>query len=152
MIREIRAEEAPKLYDCLAALAGHHNAVSEHFSGLYPIKPHDAVLSDMQQQIKEGGTKVAVVEENGSIVGFAKLELIARCGYLTYLVVLEPYRGKGYGSMLMDWVMETFRAADIHAIELKVVAGNEAIHLYEKYGFRLSSHIMRYDAAMPAKG
>ena len=33
----------------------------------------------------------------------------------------------------------------VNSIEVKVAAGNDAIRLYEKYGFRLSAQILRLD-------
>ena len=44
--------------------------------------------------------------------------------------------------MLMDWAMKFFSEKGITQIEVKVVAGNEAIHLYEKYGFKINAHIL----------
>lgn len=61
------------------------------------------------------------------------------------MVVLPEYRGKGYGKALMDWAMQAFRLMNVHSIEVKVAAGNDAIHLYEKYGFRINAQILRLD-------
>jgi len=40
--------------------------------------------------------------------------------------------------------MNTFRNYRIKHIEVKVIDGNDAIHLYEKYGFRMNAHILCY--------
>ena len=56
--------------------------------------------------------------------------------------MLKEYRGKGYGKALMDWAMSSFDRNGVHQIEVKVVDGNEAIHLYEKYGFKMNAHIL----------
>ena len=45
----------------------------------------------------------------------------------------------------MDWAMQVFRQRGINSIEVKVVAGNDAIRLYEKYGFQLNAQILRLD-------
>lgn len=42
----------------------------------------------------------------------------------------------------MDWAMENFEKCGAEKIQVKVVDGNEAIHLYEKYGFRINAHIL----------
>ena len=63
-------------------------------------------------------------------------------GKLDYLVVLPEARGKGYGRQLMDWAMQAFEDSSVHRIAVKVIDGNAAIHLYEKYGFQINAHIL----------
>ena len=58
-------------------------------------------------------------------------------------IVLAEFRGHGYGGVLMDWAMETFRALGVSRIEVKVVDGNAAaLRLYEEYGFKMNAHIL----------
>ena len=82
------------------------------------------------------------MENETEIAGFAKVDLDGKKGKLDYLVVLEEYRGRGYGKMLMDWAMAAFRENGVAEIEVKVVDRNPAIHLYEAYGFRMNAHIL----------
>ncbi len=64
---------------------------------------------------------------------------------MDYLVILEEYRGMGFGKKFMDWAMQIFAERGIQQIEVKVVDGNETVHLYEKYGFKMNAHILTYD-------
>lgn len=58
-------------------------------------------------------------------------------------MILKEHRGKGCGKLLMDWAMRLFEEYDIHRIEVKAVDGNDdAIRLYEKYGFKINAHIL----------
>ncbi len=66
-------------------------------------------------------------------------------GKLDYLVIMKEYRGRGFGKRLMDWAIRMFAEHEIQQIEVKVVDGNETIHLYEKYGFKMNAHILMYD-------
>ena len=143
-IREIMAEEIPKLYACLKALSEYHNEVSLNHKGSYPTKPYEQTLEKFKNDIGSGVSRFAVTEDGEKISGFCKIDLEADCGKLDYLIVLAEYRGKGYGGALMDWAMSRFRESGIRKIELKVVAGNEVIHLYEKYGFKINAYILRY--------
>lgn len=143
-IRQITAEEIPELYNCVKALSEYHNEVSLYHKGSYPTKPYEETLEKFARDHVSGISEFAVVEDSGEIAGFCKIDLVPDCGKLDYLIVLEQYRGKGYGGALMDWAMARFRDAGIRKMELKVVAGNEAIHLYEKYGFKINAHILRY--------
>ena len=90
--------------------------------------------------------KSAVIEENGEITGFCKVDLHGDgTGKLDYLVVLPQCCGRGYGKALMDWAMAVFSESGVRKIEVKVVDGNDAIHLYEKYGFRMNAHLLVHE-------
>lgn len=145
MIREIHSEETGKLYECLEALAENHNKVSVHFKGRYPQTPSLEKTRQFKSELEEGRSRIAVIENSGNIVGFCKIGTDGKTGILEYLVVLDRDRGKGYGAALMDWALNTFRKLGINEIDVKVVYGNEAIHFYEKYGFRERSVIMTLD-------
>lgn len=141
-IREINSSEVPELLECLSALAEHHNRVSVNFKGSYPLISHEDTLASFSASLENGTSRIAVLESPEKIIGFCKIDITDKDGYLSHLVVLKEYRGSGYGKMLMDWAMEQFRKSGVRNIELKVVDGNEAIHLYEKYGFKIKSHIL----------
>ena len=46
----------------------------------------------------------------------------------------------------LDWAMKTFAEHHINQVDVKVIDGNDAIHFYEKYGFKTKSHILSYSA------
>ena len=146
MIREINSEETGKLYECLEALAAHHNKVSAYFKGRYPLTPSGEKIIQFKSDLEEGKSLIAVIENDRVIVGFCKIDTDGSTGVLEYLVVLDQERGKGYGTALMDWALSTFRNLGINKIDVKVVYGNDAVRLYEKYGFRERSVIMTLEA------
>lgn len=141
-IREINKLEVPKLLECLSALAEHHNSVSTNFKGSYPLKPYEDTLASFSEGLEKGTSRIAVADSPEKIIGFCKIDITGDTGELTHLAVLQEYRGSGYGKLLMDWAMEQFRKSTVRHIEVRVVDGNEAIHLYEKYGFKMRSHIL----------
>lgn len=141
-MREISSKETEKLYECLEALAEHHNRVSAHFKGCYPLTPFEQTVRRFAGEIEEGSSRIAVEEEGGTVIGFCKINTGGSTGVLEYLVVLERERGKGHGAALMDWALGRFRELGIRDIEVKVVYGNDAVRLYEKYGFREKSVIL----------
>ena len=83
-----------------------------------------------------------MIELDGKAAGFCKIDRKDGQGKVDYLMVLEAYRGRGFGRELMDWAMEAFEEEKISLIEVKVVEGNPTIHLYEKYGFRVNAQLM----------
>ena len=148
-MREIGAAETGKLRECLLALAEHHNKVSVHFKGCYPKAPVEQTLKNFSADLESGKSAIAVIEDNDSVIGFCKTDIDGEYGVIEYLVVLEEQRGKGYGAELMDWAMSRFRASGASTIDVKVADGNNAVTLYEKYGFRMNAHILRQTRNRP---
>lgn len=143
-VREINENEVTNLFMCVSQLSEYHNQVSENFKGFYPSKPYEETLENFCANLRKHLSHIAVIEDSSNIAGFCKvdIDILHRTGKLDYLIVLEEYRGRGYGVKLMDWAMDTFHKNNINHIEVKVIAGNEAIHLYEKYGFKVNAHIL----------
>ena len=143
-MRLLAYEETGRLAECLEALAAHHNEVSVHFRGAYPKRPYEDTLASFREDVRGGRSRIAVIEE-GKILGFCKIDIDGADGKLDYLVVLKEARGKGYGGLLLVWALDAFRDSGVRRIELRVVDGNDAAGFYEKYGFRINSHVMRLD-------
>lgn len=141
-MREITEKEVGGLRECLEALAVHHNRASVHFKGAYPSRPYEATLSGFAGALAQGEARIAVAEEAGAVVGFCKVDLAGENGKLDYLAVLPACRGRGYGKALMDWAMGVLEENGVRRVEVKVVDGNDAIHLYERYGFQMNAHIL----------
>ena len=145
-LREIDAGETSALLECITQLSEHHNRISVNFKGSFPRRPYKETIRDFTDSMKRNESLIAVVEEPNKVVGFCKIDIADNTGKLDYLVVLQEYRGKGCGRQLMDWAMTVFKEHHISHIDVKVVDGNDAIHFYEKYGFRTKSHILSYSA------
>lgn len=142
VIREIHESEIQKLFPHVAALSEYHNQVSTNFKGAYPSRPYESTLETFEKNVACGESKIAVLDLSGEIAGFCKVDLHGDKGKLDYLVVMEEYRKNGYGGMLMDWAMKQFRDNQVSQIEVKVVDGNEAVHFYERYGFKMNAHLL----------
>lgn len=141
-MREINPDETGRLYDCLEALAKHHNQVSVYFKGYYPLMPSEQKIAQFRNELEMGRSRIAVVENDDQVTGFCKINTDGSTGILEYLVVLEQERGKGYGAAFMDWALDTFRKLGINDIDVKAVYGNDAIRFYRKYGFKEKSVIL----------
>ena len=144
-MRELQGSEIYELGECLRELAEHHNLVSVHFKGTYPKKPYTETLQAFDADVRNGKSRIAIIESEDRIIGFCKLDIVEKQGKIDCLVVLKEYRSKGYGDMLMEWAIGLFRQYGVNQIEVKVADGNSAISFYEKYGFRINAHILRTD-------
>ena len=146
MLREMTdPTEVDALLPFLKALSAHHNDVSTYFHGAFPSRPYAVTLDLFRDALRSGQSRFAVVEDGGTLAGFAKIDIdkAADHGKLDYLIVLDAYRGMGYGKALMDWAMGAFADAEIGTIEIKVIEGNNAAQFYEKYGFRPIARMYR---------
>jgi ribosomal-protein-alanine N-acetyltransferase len=88
-------------------------------------------------------------------VGFGLLRSIAGEAELLLLAVHPDHRGQAHGRRLLDRCMSEAEGSGAQAMFLEVRAGNPAIHLYSKAGFRqynvrrdyyVGSNGNRYDA------
>ena len=144
-MRELDYQETDRLEECLKELAEHHNEVSNGFKGCYPKRPFAETLESFREDVQGGKSRIAVVEENGRILGFCKTDVCGAEGKIDYLIVLKEARGSGYGNDLMDWAVDTLKQSGVNRIEVRVVDGNNAVRFYEKYGFRINAQILRMD-------
>ena len=144
-MRELTGGEAYRLEECLRQLAEHHNEVSTDFKGCYPKKPYAEILKSFEEDMGSGKARIAVIEEEERILGFCKISSCGDAGTVDYLIVLKEARGKGYGDDLFEWAMDGLKQRGASRIEVKVVAGNDAIRFYEKHGFRVCSLVLRKD-------
>lgn len=77
-----------------------------------------------------------VLEENGRILGYGNLRVLAGEGEVQRIAVLPTWRGLGLGRKLMGAMIDSAREKKVDAITLEVRAGNMAARkLYESYGF-----------------
>ena len=141
-MREITPNEVSKLYDCIRELSDYHNTKSVNFKGCYPLNPYEKTLESFEAALRKNESHIAVTEIENQIIGFCKVDINGENGKLDYLVVKEKFRGKGFGKELKNWAMIMFDRNNVKHIEVKVVDGNPTIHLYEKLGFKMKSHIL----------
>lgn len=142
-MREIGPEEEPKLRGCLEELTRHHNSVSINFKGCYPKQPFEETLARFSSDVDAGRSSIAVIEAEDRVIGFCKINYGNAVGDLEYLIVSEDHRGKGYGAQLMEWALNRFEGLGIRDIDVKVADGNNALTLYERYGFKMNAHLLR---------
>ncbi|GAB78040.1 ribosomal-protein-alanine N-acetyltransferase [Austwickia chelonae] len=86
-----------------------------------------------------------VGEDEEGICGYAGLDLGGEVADVMTVAVAPRAQGRGYGRMLLDWLMSTARHAGARYLMLEVRADNDAaIGLYETAGFMRLSVRRRY--------
>ena len=83
------------------------------------------------------GYHCAVVERDGTVVGYGVLSVAAGEAHILNLCIDPTYRELGYGERLLDEILSMARKAEVGEVFLEVRPSNEkAIALYMKKGFR----------------
>ena len=143
VIEQLNYIDIGKVISVLNSLADHHNKTSEYFSGVFPTKSFEQIISEISQKVKNGLSIVETIKINNQIIGFSQCTIEKNIGELEYLAILPEYRNRGYGTLLMDRAMKYFEHQPIKRIDIRIVYGNdEAKNFYERYGFRPSLQIM----------
>ncbi|MBQ6885141.1 MAG: ribosomal protein S18-alanine N-acetyltransferase [Clostridia bacterium] len=83
------------------------------------------------------GTSFYVAQVDNEIVGYMGISKIAGEGYVTNIAVLSPYRHRGIGKKILEYVIESSKN-ELEFISLEVRVSNKtAISLYEHFGFEI---------------
>lgn len=129
-------------------LAEADNDILKCWPAVKALRPHlseDQFLPMVKEMLTEG-YMLAFLEDNGvvaSIIGFRYQQFLfsGKHIYIDDLSTLPEHRQKGYGSMLLDYVIDYARKRGYSAVTLD--SGYQRIdahRLYLNKGFILSSH------------
>lgn len=109
----------------------------------------EAVVALVDEHLRPAGYRLVGVFEDGrdalSVIGFHQAWSTAwgKHIYVGDLSTLPHARGRGYASMLLDWVVAEARRLGCEAVHLDSGVGADratAHRLYMRHGFRISSH------------
>ena len=143
-------DQLPLLVDPLKELAAHHNRVAKYFAGRYPILPIESSLEATRKEMEKDEARVEVIYCGDEIVGYCKVSIDKGMGDVDWLFVRKDMRKRGYAKKLMDNGLAFLKSKGITFVELMCVYGNdEAEHFYQKYGFRIRTHILSMDIDKP---
>ncbi|WP_300719447.1 GNAT family N-acetyltransferase [uncultured Desulfovibrio sp.] len=99
----------------------------DHLSQYYQLSPGQRayfILEDDKGQVAGG-------------VGIAEFDGFEKCAELQKLYLTDAWKGKGYGSKLMETALEYARSAGYERVYLEThINLQTALCLYEKFGFQ----------------
>ena len=110
------------------------------------IKEGEQSTEFIENTLANDESDILVCEENGKVVGFILLQsktrpdfdfmLPGKYCYIMDVIVTENFRGKGYGTALMNSAKEWAKERECSFINLDVLTNNpDAIRLYKTLGF-----------------
>lgn len=86
-----------------------------------------------------------ILEIDGVLGGYIGTWIEEEHSEIINFLVLKEYQGNGFGSMMLEFVIELVKSVGVPQISLEVRKSNEkAISLYEKYGFAYSHTRKQY--------
>ena len=95
----------------------------------------NSIFNDFKQN---AFTKYFIYMEKSNIIGVVNYYDLYERFELSYIEVLEKFRNKKIGSLLMEYLIQKGSEKGINNITLEVNINNKyAIELYKKYGFKI---------------
>ncbi len=145
-IRELLPEDAEKMIEYLKKIGGETDNLTFGKEGLpVTIEQEREFLQQShssRQSVQYGAWKCGEIVGHCNLSGFPRR--MSHRAEMS-LAIIKSQWNKGIGSMLMEKLIEYARQNDIEIIQLEVRSDNEnAIHVYEKYGFRRIGTIPAY--------
>lgn len=118
------------------------NYVNKDINGINEL---GKLLHKNYQFYKDEFLNCVVVEENNKIIGFATYSIIYERGEIVDIIIEPKMRFRGYGSKLLNFIVEMIRKNGCVNITLEVNSTNvAAINLYNKLGFEVVAVRKKY--------
>lgn len=114
---------------------------------MHQLRDHldeEAFVRRVQSQ-RDDGYRLVYVEEEGDpvgVAGFRILEMLSRGRFLYVddLVTAEEHRGRGFGTQLVEWLIDHAREAGCRRVDLDSgVQRGQAHRFYHARGFQKSA-------------
>jgi ribosomal protein S18 acetylase RimI-like enzyme len=144
LIREYEDSDAAELEECFVELQDFELRLDAYLADSRTVVKQ--YLAHMFSRCAETEGKVFVAESEQRVAGFisvwakVKAKMIEEkeyeYAYISDLVILPAYRGRGLGHALLSKAEEYARAAGATTLRIGVLAKNDvARNLYQKFGF-----------------
>lgn len=137
---------------CTIRLAGPHEDLGPAAAVMMQLRTHltrDAFIEQARRQMREGGYRLAVLEEGGivrAVAGFRIWEMLHSGNhmYVDDLVTDADSRSSGLGGRLLNWLKEVARKEGCRHLELDSGVQRDAAHrFYFRQGMTISSYHFR---------
>ena len=126
-----------------------YDEIAQSFDTFLELRPHlrskEIFVTQVMEQYKEGYEIIAAYEQDDVVacIGFRFLTTLAwgKILYIDDLITKEKIRGKGYGKILLDHVIQIAREHLCKEVHLDTGYARHAAHkVYLKQGFEFNCH------------
>lgn len=95
--------------------------------------------------LKEDNIIFRVLLNDNDVIGYYSFAHIVDEGHINNIAVKKEYQSKGFGTMLMNDMIDIAKQKNIVALTLEVEEGNDkAINLYKKFDFKVEGVRKKY--------
>ena len=142
LIRKAKLGDIADVSKMAASLLKYHEKFDTYFTTVKNLT--NLLQKYFIKYLKSSQKLILVLEDNGSIIGFASAEIkkspniyaIRKTGLIEYMFIEKKYRKKGIGKILLRELFNWFRKKRINyiliSVHLKNVVAKKA---WKKYGF-----------------
>jgi N-acetylglutamate synthase-like GNAT family acetyltransferase len=136
------------------------NATNEDFNNVFPLFkqlwPNKPINQEELRNVFDRGIKsdldvLLCFELNNNVIGFCAYAIVNNLwqeGYISYIyamIIDDKYRGRGYGTNLLQEVINKSREQGMKRVELDSGFPREQAHkFYEKFGFEKRAYLFSY--------
>ena len=100
------------------------------------LRQHDRHISGQELETGVRLGRVYVAEEQGEFVGWLRYNLFwDNTPFMNLLYVLDGYRGRGYGRLLVECWEEQMRRAGFGTVMTSTQSDEYAQHFYNRLGY-----------------
>ena len=108
---------------------------------LPPLQGEEEYVDSVTEKICENGIVYCMLLKE--IIGFFAMyanDTVTKTAFISFIAVGIPYRGSGYGSVLLDKAVQTAKENNMKILKLEVLKDNLiAQQFYKKHGFNVVS-------------
>ncbi len=121
--------------------------VDSLFADCWPSRPFSTVYNLVQRATRsavEGrGLGLVLPGQNNTVRAYGQTLLWPTCAEISDMIVAEPYRGRGYGTVIIQSLVRAAIQLGAEEIEIGAALTNpRAVALYRRLGFQDSHTIM----------
>lgn len=143
-VRDYESRDEATLRECVIQLQDVEREIfARTAEGVAIAKPYIEYLVEV---CSANRGKILVVEQDGRAVGYSAVQFWDNSeevheepyeyAYISDLVVLDVYRGRGFGRALLHAAESYAKGQGIEILRIGVLAGNKSVRrMYERFGF-----------------
>ncbi len=102
------------------------------------IKKYDRHIAELEYTNLLTSGKIIIAEENGNFIGWLRYNYFwDNTPFINMLYVLDKYRGKGYGTKLVDYWEQDMKQLGFNIVLTSTQSNEYSQHFYNKLGYKV---------------